>query len=113
MSVLSCTELSKRYGKVQALDSVSFSIEPGRIVGLLVKNLEHRLAERGISLTLTPAAVDWIVEEGYDPQFGARPMKRLLQAKLETLVARKILAENLPQGSSLTCDADETGLKLL
>ncbi|MBR6762625.1 MAG: ATP-dependent chaperone ClpB [Clostridia bacterium] len=85
----------------------------GRIVGLLVKNLEHRLAERGISLTLTPAAVDWIVEEGYDPQFGARPMKRLLQAKLETLVARKILAENLPQGSSLTCDADETGLKLL
>ncbi|MBQ4624793.1 MAG: AAA family ATPase, partial [Clostridia bacterium] len=85
----------------------------GRIIGLLVKNLEHRLAERGISLTLTPAAVDWIVEEGYDPQFGARPMKRLLQAKLETLVARKILAENLPQGSSLTCDADETGLKLL
>ena len=84
----------------------------GRIIGLLVKNLENRLAERGVTLSLTPAAVDWIVEEGYDPQFGARPMKRLLQAKLETLVARKLLGENLPQGTHITCDADETGLVL-
>lgn len=78
--------------------------EIGGIVDLLIANLQKRLAEQQIRVELTPAAKDAVIEQGYDPNFGARPLKRLIQRKIETLLAKKLLAEPLPQGSTVTVD---------
>ncbi len=78
--------------------------EIGGIVDLLIANLQKRLAEQQIKVTLTDAAKDAVIEQGYDPNFGARPLKRLLQRKVETLLAKKLLSAPLPQGSTVTVD---------
>ncbi len=75
-----------------------------RIVDLLIANLQKRLAEQQVTVKLTDAAKDAIVEQGYDPSFGARPLKRLIQRKIETALAKTLLAQALPQGSSVTVD---------
>ena len=78
--------------------------EIGGIVDLLIANLQKRLAEQQIKVTLTDAAKDAVIEQGYDPNFGARPLKRLIQRKIETLLAKKLLSAPLPQGSTVTVD---------
>ncbi|MCR4760719.1 MAG: ATP-dependent chaperone ClpB [Oscillospiraceae bacterium] len=78
--------------------------EIGRIVDLLIANLQKRLAEQQIQVMLTDAAKDAVIEQGYDPNFGARPLKRLIQRKVETLLAKKLLSSPLPQGSTVTVD---------
>ena len=78
--------------------------EIGGIVDLLIVNLQKRLAAQQIHVKLTDAAKDAVIEQGYDPNFGARPLKRLMQRKIETLLAKKLLAEPLPQGSTVTVD---------
>ena len=78
--------------------------EIGGIVDLLIANLQKRLAEQQIKVTLTAAAKDAVIEQGYDPNFGARPLKRLIQRKIETLLAKKLLSSPLPQGSTVTVD---------
>ena len=78
--------------------------EIGGIVDLLIANLQKRLAEQQIKVTLTDAAKDAVIEQGYDPNFGARPLKRLIQRKVETLLAKKLLSAPLPQGSTVTVD---------
>ena len=80
------------------------------IVGLMVKNLAARLRERTLELTLTDAALDYIVKNGSDPQFGARPLKRFIAQNVETMLARKILADDPEPYSVLRVDADENGL---
>ncbi len=65
-----------------------------QIVSLSIEDLSRRLSERRLSLTVTPAAIEHIIEAGYDPIFGARPLKRYIKSKTETLLARKILSEN-------------------
>ncbi len=75
------------------------------IIGLLLKRLESRLSERDLFLTLTDAAIDRMMALGYDPIYGARPMKRLLQSKIETLVARKLVEGSMERGSTLEVDA--------
>ncbi len=75
-----------------------------RIVDLLIANLQKRLAEQQVTVKLTDAAKDAIVEQGYDPSFGARPLKRLIQRKIETALAKTLLAQALPQGSTVTVD---------
>ncbi|MBR4896120.1 MAG: hypothetical protein IKZ41_06820, partial [Clostridia bacterium] len=69
-------------------------------------SLAKRLAEKNLTLVLTEAAKDKIIAESYDPVFGARPMKRYLQAKVETLIARTILAGTLSEGATVTVDVD-------
>ncbi|MBR5714726.1 MAG: ATP-dependent chaperone ClpB [Clostridia bacterium] len=80
------------------------------IVKLMVKKLAERMKERTLTLDITDAALAYIVSNGSDPQFGARPLKRFIAQNVETLLARRILADNPAPYSTLTVDADENGL---
>ena len=77
------------------------------IVRLLLKDLEERVHGRGLELRVTDAAVDLLVERGYDPVFGARPLKREIQRDLETDIARTIVAGEFRDGDSLVVDAKD------
>ena len=79
------------------------------IVSLLLKDLEGRMAARGLKLSVTDAARDLIIREGSDPLFGARPLKRYIQSKVESLLARHIIASSPKEGSTLTVDMDGNG----
>ena len=70
-----------------------------KIIDPLVDGLAGRLAERQIGLEITPAAKELIAENGYDPVYGARPLKRYLQSKIETMIARTMIAEDLESGN--------------
>lgn len=80
------------------------------IAGLILKDLEKRLEAKQIIVTLTDKAKQYIVDEGYEPIMGARPLKRFMQSRLETLLARKIIAEDVEPGTNITVDFD--GVKL-
>ena len=80
------------------------------IVDLLVKDLRKRMEARQLDLTLTDAAKDYMIDTAFDPQYGARPLKRFIQSNIETLVARKIIAEDPTPGTVITIDYDGTGL---
>ncbi|MBQ3956677.1 MAG: hypothetical protein II680_12370, partial [Clostridia bacterium] len=77
------------------------------IVDLLTASLAKRLEEQNLKLDLTDAAKDVVIGQSYDPVYGARPMKRYLQAKVETLIARTILAGGLKEGDTITVDAED------
>ena len=64
------------------------------IVDLLVADLQKRMAQKQLTVTLTDAAKDYLIAKGYDPIYGARPLKRLIQTEVETLLARWIIAED-------------------
>ena len=78
----------------------------GNIVDLMVKELDNRLADQELSLKLTDAAKDMVVEKGYDPVYGARPLKRYLQNYVETLAAKKILSGDVHAGDTLVLDVE-------
>ena len=78
----------------------------GNIVDLMVKELDNRLADQELSLRLTDAAKDMVVEKGYDPVYGARPLKRYLQNYVETLAAKKILSGDVHAGDTLVLDVE-------
>ena len=82
----------------------------GRIVDLMLVDLKKRLADKNLSLELTDAAKDYIIDKGYDVTYGARPLKRLLQSEVETLIAREIIGKDLTPGSTLTVDYNGTEL---
>ena len=77
------------------------------IVDLLVADLAKRLADRQIKLNVTPAAKDYIISNGYDPIYGARPLKRFIQSKVETLVAKKIISDDIAPDSTITVDIQD------
>ena len=76
----------------------------GGIVDLMVRELSDRLADQELSLELTDAARTQVIENGYDPVYGARPLKRYLQNYVETLAAKKILSGDVHQGDTLVLD---------
>ena len=76
----------------------------GKIVDLMVGELDKRLADQELSLELTDAAKNQVIENGYDPVYGARPLKRYLQKYVETLAARKILSGDVRAGDTLVLD---------
>ncbi|MCI8416470.1 MAG: ATP-dependent chaperone ClpB [Lachnospiraceae bacterium] len=76
----------------------------GGIIHLLMGELNARLADRELSLTLTPKAEQFIVDNGYDPVYGARPLKRYVQKHVETLTARLILSGTISQGDTIAID---------
>ena len=78
----------------------------GGIVDLLIKDLNRRLKDQELSLELTPAAKDYIMEGGYDPVYGARPLKRYLQKYVETLTARLILSGNVRAEDRIIIDVE-------
>ncbi len=72
------------------------------IVDLLMADLNQRLAERRVTVQLDPKAKEWVAEKGYDPVFGARPLKRFLQRNVETKLARSLIAGEITEGSEIT-----------
>ena len=80
------------------------------IIGLLMNQLNRRLADREISVELTPAAQQFIVDHGYDPVYGARPLKRFLQKHVETLSAKLILADKVREGDVILIDVENDHL---
>ena len=76
----------------------------GKIVDLMLEDLKYRLSGKNLSLEVTEAAKDYIIEKGYDPNYGARPLKRLIQSEVETLIAKEIIKKDIPAGSVLKVD---------
>ena len=84
----------------------------GHIVDLLIADLNRRLADKELHLQLTDSAKAFVVENGYDPVYGARPLKRYLQKYVETMAARYILSGNVQAGSTMTVDCDGQNLTI-
>jgi ATP-dependent Clp protease ATP-binding subunit ClpB len=80
-----------------------------RIVGLQVARLADRLAERRLRLEVTPGALDWLAREGYDPAYGARPLRRLVQREIGDALARQLLGGSVRDGDMVTVDVAEGG----
>jgi len=83
--------------------------EISRIVELMLASLNKRLNDKQLKVELTPAAMDAVIDQGFDPTFGARPLKRYLQSKVETLIAKRIIAADVKPGDTLTVDVDGNG----
>ena len=74
------------------------------IIDLMAADLNRRLADKQLTVELTPAAKDEIIENAYDPIYGARPLRRYLQHTVETLISRKIIADQVEPGARITVD---------
>jgi len=72
------------------------------LIGLIMADLNGRLKDKSISVVLDEAAKEFVVERAYDPMYGARPLKRFVQTHVETLVAKKILADEVREGDVIT-----------
>ena len=83
--------------------------EIGSIVDLMLADLRRRLADKQLNLTVTDAAKNAIIDGGYDPIYGARPLKRYIQAHVETMIAKEIIGGAHAAGDTLTVDADTDG----
>ncbi len=82
----------------------------GNIITLLMRDLNRRLADREVAVELSAAAEQYVTDHGYDPTYGARPLKRFLQKHVETLSAKLILADEVRAGDTILIDAGENGL---
>ena len=83
-----------------------------QVVELMVNDVRHRLDERGITFELTPAARHWLAEEGFDPVFGARPLRRAVQRHIENALSKGILSGEFQAGDHVVVDAGDSGLTL-
>jgi len=81
-----------------------------KVVELLAKDVEKRLQEQKITLELTPEAKSWLVKEGFDPVFGARPLKRAITRYIENPLSNKVLSGEVKEGDSVLVEAGESGL---
>ncbi|MEA3459263.1 MAG: AAA family ATPase [Chloroflexota bacterium] len=81
-----------------------------QIVDLQMKEIKERLAEQGITIELTEAAREWLAEEGYDPQFGARPLRRTLQRHVESPLSKRLLDGEFEEGDTVVVDVGKKGL---
>ena len=80
------------------------------IIDIMVSSLRERLADKELGLRITDAAKQLIIDRGFDPLYGARPLRRYLQSSVETLIARAILGGSLAAGSTITVDVENGGL---
>ena len=85
----------------------------GHIVDLLVADLNRRLADQELTIELSPAAKTYVIDGGYDPVYGARPLKRFVQKNVETLSARLILGGSVHQGDTILIDCTGSGLEAI
>ena len=83
-----------------------------KIVRLQVEGLRARLSDRGITLELTDAAAEMLIEKGYDPAYGARPLKRTIQRELENPLALKVLSGEIRDGDSVSVDAADDAITI-
>jgi len=101
-------EFLNRLDDVVLFDALSLD-EIGRIVDLQVAALGRRLAERRLTLDVTAAAREWLSIEGYDPAYGARPLRRLVQKEIGDRLARGLLSGEIHDGDTVVVDRDEAG----
>ena len=85
----------------------------GHIVDLLLKGLNKRLADQELTVELSPAAKQFVIEGGYDPVYGARPLKRFVQKEVETSTAKLILVGQVSEGDTILLDVENGGLKAM
>jgi ATP-dependent Clp protease ATP-binding subunit ClpC len=83
------------------------------IVDLQMKEVEERLSERGLDVELTPAGRKWLADEGYDPAFGARPLRRALQKHVESPLSIRLLSGEFSEGDTILVDVDEEKTNLI
>lgn len=86
--------------------------EIGSIVDLMIKDLSRRLEDKQIRVTITDEAKEYIIDSGYDPVYGARPLKRFIQSKVETLIARAVIGDKLREGDRVVIDRKDGELSL-
>ena len=84
----------------------------GGIISLILADINRRLADKELGIEISESARHYIVENGYDPVYGARPLKRYIQKHVETLAARLILADKVRAGDTILIDLDSTGSAL-
>jgi ATP-dependent Clp protease ATP-binding subunit ClpB len=82
-----------------------------KIVDIQLRRLQARLADRNLVLTFTDAAKDWLAQRGYDPVYGARPLKRVIQTAVETKLAQQLIAGEIRDGARVTVDVGPQGLR--
>ena len=85
----------------------------GHIVDLLLKGLNKRLADQELRVELSPAAKQFVIDGGYDPVYGARPLKRFVQKEVETSTAKLILGGQVSEGDTILLDVENEGLKAM
>ena len=103
--------LSFRPEFLNRLDEIVFykplqKAEVAKILELLIQDLEKRLEDKHITLELTQSAKDYLIENGYDQVYGARPLKRFVTKKLETLIAESILKQDILPSSKVVIDCE-------
>jgi ATP-dependent Clp protease ATP-binding subunit ClpB len=99
-------EFLNRLDDVIVFDALSTS-ELTQIVDLQIERLAQRLAGRRLTLTVTPAAKEWLALTGFDPVYGARPLRRLVQSAVGDQLARSLLAGEIIDGDQVRVDVDE------
>ena len=104
-------EFLNRLDEIVQFDSLSVE-ELGFIVDLNIEKLTARLEDKRLSLGVTPAARLWLAEKGYDPVYGARPLRRLMQREIDDRLANLLLAGDVAEGSQVVVDVDGTGDRL-
>ncbi len=104
-------EFLNRIDEIVLFKPLSLS-EITAIVGLLIADVTKRLAERNIKLEVSQDAKEFIANSGYDPVYGARPLKRYIQRELETRIGRAIISDELPPGSTLQVGVQDGGLSI-
>ena len=102
-------EFLNRVDEIVIFDPLSHE-QLQQIVGLMVKEVEGRLNEHQVTMSLTDAAKAWLAQEGYDPVFGARPLRRAVQRYVENALSKRILSGEFGPGDEVAVDADESGL---
>ncbi|MGB7424236.1 MAG: AAA family ATPase, partial [Ornithinimicrobium sp.] len=100
-------EFLNRLDEVVVFDALTRD-ELATIVGLQVDLLAQRLVDRRIALRVTDAAADWLAQRGFDPAYGARPLRRLIQTQIGDRLSRGLLNGDVRDGSAVTVDVDES-----
>jgi len=101
-------EFLNRLDEIVLFDALQAS-QLAKIVTINIARLNERLADRRIGVEITPAAQEWLGNTGFDPVYGARPLRRLVQTTIEDMLARRVLAGEIGDGDTVTFDADPDG----
>jgi ATP-dependent Clp protease ATP-binding subunit ClpB len=104
-------EFLNRLDDIVLFDALTID-ELGSIVDLNVDKLTERLEQRRLTLGVTPQARLWLAEKGYDPVYGARPLRRLMQREIEDRLANLLLAGQVVDGAAVVVDVDASGESL-
>jgi ATP-dependent Clp protease ATP-binding subunit ClpB len=100
-------EFLNRLDEIVVFDALGTE-ELAKIVEINLGRLNKRLADRRITVEVTQAAKDWLAMTGFDPVYGARPLRRLIQTSIEDRLARKVLSGEVHEGDTVVFDVDET-----